>query len=217
MKSSICGRAARPRRSGIGAHRSQEWRPRFGRRRSRLVWTIRVIGGVVSRPAVASVTRTACGQISGGEQQRRDRDQAGADHHLLEATGADRNGESDDHHPIAGRDRETIGRVPDRLYFTEWPAATQRGLVAPRSAPGRARPCPGAVQQAGVLLAIRPLAMRPRATSPPATDARKMLARPVDSETVCERAPWRVKCSVVTNATVVALSSHVRCFVERQS
>jgi hypothetical protein len=49
--------------------------------------------------------------------------------------------------------------------------------------------------------------MRPRATSPPDTDARKMLARPVASETVCERAPWSVKCSVVTNETVAAVGS----------
>src|SRR4051812_26419670 len=49
------------------------------------------------------------------------------------------------------------------------------------------------------------VAISPRATSPPETDARKMLARPVDSETVCERAPWSVKCSVVTNVTAAAL------------
>src|SRR3954454_7434138 len=49
--------------------------------------------------------------------------------------------------------------------------------------------------------------MSPRATSPPDTDARKMLARPVASETVCERAPWSVKCSVVTNATTAAVGA----------
>src|SRR3954466_16314308 len=51
------------------------------------------------------------------------------------------------------------------------------------------------------------VAMSPRATSPPDTEARKMLARPVDSEMVCERAPWRVKCSVVTSETVAAVGA----------
>jgi hypothetical protein len=43
----------------------------------------------------------------------------------------------------------------------------------------------------------------------PETDARNMLARPVDSEIVCERAPCSVKCSVVTNETADARGSPV--------
>src|SRR2546430_10919396 len=48
------------------------------------------------------------------------------------------------------------------------------------------------------------VATSPQATRPPETDARNMLARPVDSEIVCERAPCSVKCSVVTNETAGA-------------
>jgi hypothetical protein len=55
-----------------------------------------------------------------------------------------------------------------------------------------------------MLLAV---AISPRATSPPVTEPRNMLARPVDSEIVDERAPCSVKCSVVTNVTAAGRGS----------
>src|SRR5919106_6885034 len=48
------------------------------------------------------------------------------------------------------------------------------------------------------------VATSPQATSPPETDAKNVLARPVDSAIVAERAPCRVKCSVVMNETAEA-------------
>src|SRR5262249_26017103 len=51
------------------------------------------------------------------------------------------------------------------------------------------------------------VATSPKAINPPATDAKNMLARPVDSAIVAERAPCNVKCSVVMNETAEALGS----------
>src|ERR671919_1302682 len=51
------------------------------------------------------------------------------------------------------------------------------------------------------------VATSPQATSPPETDAKNVLARPVDSAIVAERAPCRVKCSVVINEIAAALGS----------
>src|SRR5215216_5472769 len=48
------------------------------------------------------------------------------------------------------------------------------------------------------------VATSPRAINPPETDAKNMLARPVDSAIVAERAPCNVKCSVVMNETAEA-------------
>jgi hypothetical protein len=47
------------------------------------------------------------------------------------------------------------------------------------------------------------VAISPRATSPADTAPMKIVARLVDSVIAAVRAPCRVKCSVVTNATVV--------------
>src|SRR5205807_7749982 len=51
------------------------------------------------------------------------------------------------------------------------------------------------------------VAINPRATKPPETDARNIVARPVDSAIVDARAPWRVKCSVVANVTAAGRGS----------
>jgi hypothetical protein len=53
------------------------------------------------------------------------------------------------------------------------------------------------------------VATSPNATSPPDTDAKNVLARPVDSAIVAERAPCSVKCSVVMNEIAAALGSLV--------
>jgi hypothetical protein len=47
------------------------------------------------------------------------------------------------------------------------------------------------------------VAISPRATSPADTEPMKIVARLVDSVIAAVRAPCRVKCSVVTNATAV--------------
>ena len=51
------------------------------------------------------------------------------------------------------------------------------------------------------------VATNPKATSPPETDVRNIVARPTDSAIVDERAPWSVKCSVVTNETAAERGS----------
>src|SRR5215469_4925745 len=50
-------------------------------------------------------------------------------------------------------------------------------------------------------------AISPSATSPADTEPRNIVARPVDSAIVAARAPWRVKCSVVTNVTAAGRGS----------
>jgi len=51
------------------------------------------------------------------------------------------------------------------------------------------------------------VAISPRATSPPEIALRNIEARPVDSEIVDERAPCRVKCSVVITLTAAGRGS----------
>src|SRR5215475_1636863 len=51
------------------------------------------------------------------------------------------------------------------------------------------------------------VAISPRAMSPADTEPRNIVARPVDSAIVAARAPWRVKCSVVTNVTAAGCGS----------
>src|SRR5215813_4540653 len=51
------------------------------------------------------------------------------------------------------------------------------------------------------------VAISPRAMSPADTEPRNIVARPVDSAVVAARAPWRVKCSVVTNVTAAGCGS----------
>src|SRR5438270_7675511 len=61
------------------------------------------------------------------------------------------------------------------------------------------------------------VAINPRATKPPETDARNIVARPVDSAMVDARAPWRVKCSVVANVTAAGRGSLLLSFGMRRS
>src|SRR5215813_10889433 len=47
----------------------------------------------------------------------------------------------------------------------------------------------------------------PPGSLPSDTEPRNIVARPVDSAVVAARAPWRVKCSVVTNVTAAGCGS----------
>ena len=127
---------------------------------------------------------------------------------------------------------QTCRRSADSRPSPSWPAMSQsrargRGLLRVRGPRGSRARRPDSARRAlqhehrlrgaraagsrnGMTNAVPTrlaVATRPRATRPPETEARNIVARPVDSAIVDARAPGAPKCSVVTNVTAAGRGS----------